>query len=184
MLAQARRELGPGVPLLEHDMRALPVLGEFDLVCSLNDAVNYVLGARELTETFRGFRRNLAPGGVVLFDVNTIGMYRNYGVLVRQEPGRVLIVDGTHDEAFAPGAVFRADFVVLEQRDGFFWTSSRSPSFQRHHPAAEIRAALRAAGLELVGTYGQTYKTITPILDEDQAQKAVYVARAPTDERR
>jgi SAM-dependent methyltransferase len=179
MLDEARRKLGPDVPLSRHDMRSLPVLGEFDLVCSLNDAVNYVLDERQLVETFKGFRRNLAPGGVVLFDLNTLWMYRNYGVLVRQQPGRVLAVEGIKDGEFAPGSTFRADFVVLEQRSGYFWTIDRIPNLQRHHPDAEIRAALAAAGLEVLGAYGQTGTAITPAFDDDRDEKVVYVARAP-----
>lgn len=178
MLDEARRKLGPDVDLLCHDMRRLPALGEFDLVCSLNDAVNYVLNHDQLVEVFAGFRRNLAPGGVVLFDVNTLWMYRNYGVLVRQEPGRVLAIEGMADGEFAAGSVFRADFVVLEQRKGYFWSIARIPNLQRHHPDAEIRSALHAAGLELLGAHGQTDMTITPAFDDDRDEKVVYVARA------
>jgi SAM-dependent methyltransferase len=180
MLDEARRKLGPDVRLMRHDMRELPALGEFDLICSLNDSVNYLLDEQQMVEAFRGFRRNLAPGGVVLFDVNTFGMFRDYGVLVQQEPGRVLMVEGVKDGDFAPGSVLRADFVVLEQRKGFFWTVERHSNPQRHHPDAEIRSALAAAGMEVVGAYGQTDKTITPAFDDDHDEKAVYVARAPS----
>jgi SAM-dependent methyltransferase len=179
MLELARAKLGQEVPLLEHDMRDLPALGEFDLICALNDSINYLLDEQELIDTFRGFRRNLAPGGVVVFDVNTIGMYRNYEVLVQQEPGRVLVVEGNGRPDFEQGALMRADFTVLEQRNGFFWTRRSSPHFQRHHPDADLRRAMDAAGLELFGTYGQTGKTITDTLDELNDEKAVYVARVP-----
>jgi SAM-dependent methyltransferase len=178
MLDEARRKLGPDVALLQHDMSDLPTLGAFDMVCSLNDAIDYVLDEQQLVETFLGFRRNLAPGGVALFDVNTIATFRRFGALVRQEPGRVLIVEGIGDQPVEHGALLRTDFVVLEQRDGFSWSIRRTPSFQRHHPDAQVRAALREAGLELVGTYGQTYKTITPVVDEDRDEKVIYVARA------
>lgn len=179
MLAEARRKLGPEVRLIEHDMRDLPALGEFDLVCALNDAVNYVLDERQLVETIAGFRRNLAPGGVVVFDANTLGTFRGYGALVHQEPGRVLVVEGHSGDDFQHGALMRSDFVVLEQRDGFSWHCHRSPHFQRHHPDAEIRRALRAAGLELAGVYGQDFRVLSDTVDELRDEKAVYVARAP-----
>lgn len=181
MLAEARRKLGPDVPLLRHDMRDLPQLGQFDLVCSLNDSINYLTEPEQLVAAFAGFRRNLAPGGVALFDVNTIGTYRLYGALVRQEPGRILLVEGIPGRPVEPGGTFRTDFVVLEQRDGFLWTIHRTPDVQRHHPSTDIHTALSAAGLELVGAYGQTHKTITSTADEDHDEKIVYVARAPRD---
>ena len=181
MLAQARRKLGPEVRLVQRDMRDLPALGEFDLVCALNDAINYVLDERQLTATLTGFRRNLAPGGVVVFDVNTIGTFRGYGALVHQAPARILIVEGHGDADLRPGALMRSDFVVLQQRDGFSWTCDRRPHFQRHHPDAEVRRALRAAGLELVSVCGQAGFRLGHPLDELSDEKAVYVARAPRD---
>ena len=179
MLAEARRKLGPEVRLIERDMRTLPTLGVFDLVCALNDAVNYVLDERDLVETFAGFRRNLVPGGVVVFDANTIGTFRGYGALVHQSPGHILVVEGYSGDEFQQGELMRSDFVVLEQRDGFSWHCHRSPHFQRHHPDTEIRRALRTAGLELVGVYGQAFKRVDEQLDELSDEKAVYVARAP-----
>jgi SAM-dependent methyltransferase len=184
MLELARAKLGQGVPLLEHDMRDLPALGAFDLVCVLNDSINYLRDEQELIDTFRGFARNLVPGGVVIFDVNTVGMFRNYDVLVQQEPGRVLLVEGSGHPDFEQGALMRADFTVLEQRDGFFWTRRSSPHFQRHHPDADLRRAMAAAGLEVFGAYGQTGKAIADTLDEANDEKAVYVACVPHSQRR
>jgi SAM-dependent methyltransferase len=182
MLELARAKLGPDVALLERDMRDLPVLGEFDLICALNDAINYLLDERELMETFRGFRRNLAPGGVVVFDVGTVGMLRNHEALVQQEPGRVLLVEANGHADLEQGAVMRVDFTVLEQRNGFYWSRRSSPHFQRHHPDADLRRALAAAGLELFGAYGQTDKLIADTVDELNDERAVYVARVPRGE--
>lgn len=179
MLAQARRKLGPEVALIERGMRGLPTLGAFDLVCALNDAVNDVLDERQLAETFTGFRRNLVPGGVVVFDVNTIGAFRRYGALVHQAADRALLVERHGGDDFPEGAVMRSDFVVLEQRAGFAWRCDRRTHFQRHHPNVEIRHALRAAGLELVAVRGQDRRRLHAVLDELYDEKAVYVARAP-----
>jgi SAM-dependent methyltransferase len=78
MLERAgRKASGHGVRLLEADMRALPDLGEFDLVTCLDDAVNYLADEAELTAAFTGAARSLAPGGVFVFDVNTLGVYRS-----------------------------------------------------------------------------------------------------------
>ena len=179
MLELARAKLGPDVPLLEQDMRALPALGEFDLICALNDAINYLLDEQALLDTFHGIRRNLAPGGVVLFDVGTVGMLRDHEALVQQEPGRILLAEANGHADLEEGAVMRVDFTVLEQRKGFYWSRRSSPHYQRHHPDADLRRALAAAGLELCGVYGQTEKVIADTLDELNDERAVYVARVP-----
>lgn len=182
MLAQAGSKLGSSVPLLVHDMRELPVLGEYDLVCSLNDAVNNVLDDHQLVETFRGFRRNLAPGGVVVFDLDTLATFRGYGdsVLAHQEPDRILIVEGADASALEPGGILRLDFVVLERRELFLWTTTRTSHHQRHHPEAQVRRALAAADLELVEVRGQIGFRLDEAMDDLVHEKAVYVARATT----
>jgi SAM-dependent methyltransferase len=178
MLAEAHRKLGSEVMLAEHDMRDLPSLGEFDLISCLNDAVNDVRDEQQLVETFTGFRRNLAPGGVVVFDVNTIRTFRTYGALVHQEPDRILVVESRGDgDDLQQGALLRLDFVVLERRDDHSWTCERSTHFQRHHPDAEVRRALRAADFELVEVRG-LYVREMGTLDELRDEKAVYIARA------
>src|SRR3954447_13575959 len=61
MADRAAAKAGDGARIEVHDMRALPRLGAFDLVCCLDDAVNYVLSAQELEATLAGLARNLAP---------------------------------------------------------------------------------------------------------------------------
>jgi hypothetical protein len=56
-------------------MRALPALGQFDLVTCLDDALNHLLTEAELLAALSGVRRNLAPGGVAVWDVNTLAAY-------------------------------------------------------------------------------------------------------------
>jgi predicted TPR repeat methyltransferase len=75
MLAQARQKFGDSVPLSQADLRQLPVFGEFELVLALNDVVNYLTEDGDLERAFAGIRANLAPGGLVLFDANTLALF-------------------------------------------------------------------------------------------------------------
>ena len=81
-------KLGPDVDLSVADMRALPALGGFDLVWSLCDSVNYLQSDAELVAAFRGFRRNLAAGGVVAFDVDSLATIRALYSSLLVLPGR------------------------------------------------------------------------------------------------
>src|SRR3954453_5100228 len=56
------------VRLLRHDMRALPVLGEFDLVLCLDDSLNHLLEPHDVVAALRGIAANLSPQGIAVFD--------------------------------------------------------------------------------------------------------------------
>src|SRR5215203_960897 len=75
MLELASQEGGGEVTLEAADMRDLPDLGSFDLVLSLNDSVNYLLGDDDLVLALSGMRRSLAPSGLIVFDANSSSTY-------------------------------------------------------------------------------------------------------------
>ncbi|MEN3283519.1 MAG: hypothetical protein V7607_4659 [Solirubrobacteraceae bacterium] len=168
------------------DMRDLPRLGSFDFVCCIDDAVNYVLAYDELVSTLSGLARNLAPGGVALFDVNSVITYRTFfasmSVVVGEE--RVLVWDGRASESFGAGDLAEARLEALHRREDGSWWRERSVHHQRHHPHATVQSALRRAGLEAVAVRGMLLDgTMTEPFDELVNSKAVYVARARGDRR-
>jgi SAM-dependent methyltransferase len=186
MVELAASKAGDRARLEVCDMRTLPRLGEFDFVCCIDDAVNYVLEDDELESTFRGLARNLAPGGVVLFDVNSLATYRTFfasiSVVVGEE--RVLVWDGHADSSFGEGDFARATVDAFNRSDDGTWWRDRAVHHQRHHPYATVHHALGAAGLDLVAVRGMRLEgTTTQTFDELTNSKAVYVARLRSDER-
>jgi hypothetical protein len=167
-------------------MRALPGLGAFDLVCCLDDSVNYALGADELEATFAGFARNLAPGGVVVFDVNSLFAYRTFfaSMTVLAGDDLVLVWEGHARPDFAAGALAQATLEALERGPGGTWKRGRSTHHQRHHPRATVESALGRAGLRAAAVRGMRLDgSTTDDFDELGNSKAVYVARASAPER-
>jgi SAM-dependent methyltransferase len=163
------------------DMRALPSLGEFDYVCCIDDAINYLLTEDELVATFSGLARNLARGGVVLFDVNSIATYRTFFASLSVVAGaeRVLIWDGHASDSFGAGELAQATLEALSRGDDGSWRRERCVHHQRHHPRETIEGALRRAGLEPVALRGMHLDgTMTTRFDDLANSKAVYVARA------
>lgn len=67
----------PDVPIRVCDVREMPVLGSFDLIVSLDDCLNHLLEPTGLILAFERIARNLAPSGLVIFDVNTLGTFRS-----------------------------------------------------------------------------------------------------------
>ncbi len=174
MLALARAKVGDRAALEVADMRALPRFGEFDLVWSLNDSVNYLLSPLDLEGAMAGFERNLAPDGIALFDVNTPVTYRTFfsGETVVERNGKRMVWRGrSNPEAIQPGGIHEAELEV-EGEPG-----SIRVHRQRHHPEAEVLSAAGAAGMSNVAVFGELDGELYPGLDEETHTKAVYLCR-------
>lgn len=174
MLARARERAGKEVELVETDMRELPVLGEFDLIWSLNDAMNYLMDEEELVAALRGMRRNLAPGGIVLFDLNTLATYRGFWaqrLVVDGAEGRRYVWNGLAEEV-QPGGVFESSF------EGVGEEVEAHRHRQRHFSVVQVLAAIGAAGLRTVALLGEHEGELRHGVDEDFHTKAIYVCRA------
>lgn len=174
MLELAREKAGEAARLLVADMRELPRLGEFDLIWALDDAVNYLLSAAELEAALSGMRANLAPTGLVLFDLNTLHTYRTF-FAEREEverDGRRLVWQGLAASDVPPGSICESRLSV-EGDEGPALTHH-----QRHFPEAEVLATLERAGLECLDVYGHGLDGVPrQPLDESTHTKAIYIAR-------
>lgn len=172
MVELARAKVGDRASLHVADMRELPVFGEFDLIWSVNDALNYLLSTEELEAAAIGVRRNLAPGGVFVFDVNTLAMYRTFfsGEHVIERGGRRFIWHGriSADEV-TPGAVYEARFEA-EGED-----VQPHLHHQRHFTEGEVLAAIESAGLRCVEVAGELDGNLSLGVDQDLHTKSVYV---------
>ncbi|HEX8752058.1 MAG TPA: class I SAM-dependent methyltransferase, partial [Solirubrobacterales bacterium] len=175
MIERAREKVGEEVELLVADMRELPSLGEFDLVWAVNDAINYLLSVEDLEAALSGMRRNLAPGGVLLFDVNTLTAYRGFwsDEVAFEHGGKSFSWSGRGSASgVEPGAVFEAR--LAGEGEGVEEHVHR----QRHFGEAEVLAAIGAAGLRCVEVAGEKEGELAPTLDEARHTKAVYVCTA------
>jgi SAM-dependent methyltransferase len=182
MLRVAATRAGAGVRLLHRDIRRLDRLGSFDLVCCLDDGLNYLLEPGELERTFAGVRENLAPHGVLLFDLNTLWCYRTFfaSCAVIENPALVLAWSGRADDSFGPGDVAEASLTAFAASAGGAWRRVETVHRQRHHRRAVVEDALRSAGLTVLGVFGQDVPgRIQGELDEEAHSKAIYLAGKP-----
>jgi ubiquinone/menaquinone biosynthesis C-methylase UbiE len=185
MVELARAKVGDAVKLSVADMRELPRFGEFDMVWCLDDAVNYLLSEEELERALTGMRRNLAPGGLLMFDVNTLHTHRGFFAeeMVVERDGRRLVWRGRSSAEAQPRGISEASFEVLPL-EGDEPLVAPEMHRQRHFPEDEVLAGLESAGLECLETFGHGEDAVLrqPLQDEVHG-KAVYIARAahPTD---
>jgi SAM-dependent methyltransferase len=173
MLEQAREKYGDAVALEVADIRELPRLGEFDLVLALNDVINYQLEDGDLERALAGMRENLAPHGLIVFDSNTLCLFRASFVAGEDEAIQGEWRWRGMADAFEPGGVHAAE---VSGRD--------LPAVvhrQRHYGQDEILVALRSAGLEPLAALGQSEEEGRVVLseppDEERDYKIIHIAR-------
>jgi SAM-dependent methyltransferase len=181
MVDLAGAKVGGRARLSVADMRELPVYGEFDLVFCLDDAINYLSDDEELVRALTGMRRNLAPTGLLMFDVNTLQTYRTFFTeeVAIERDGLRLLWRGRSTPEAEPGSINEASFEV-EPLDGA--ADPEVPPHvhrQRHFPTEDVVAAIERAGLECLDVYGHGHDAVPhQPLDEVEHTKAVYIARA------
>jgi SAM-dependent methyltransferase len=174
MLAIAKEKY-PDVPLLRADATDLPAWGfEFDFILLLGDVVNYLTEDGDLERCFEGVARNLAPGGLCLFDTNTIGQMRkvfggtqsrwmSIGGWKWRGTGTAIVVGGTFEAELSGTAV--------------------EPRIhrQRHWTPKQVRDAETEAGLECLALLGQREEGMRILmsedLDEERDPKAIHIVR-------
>ncbi|HET9154930.1 MAG TPA: class I SAM-dependent methyltransferase [Solirubrobacterales bacterium] len=175
MLERAREEGGDEVQLDVVDMRELPAYGEFELVLSMNDAVNYLLGDEDLEQALARMRANVAADGLLLFDVNSKGTYDSgfwsgSSHTVEYE-GRSWTWSGIGEAEGEPG--------VYETRIEGDDILEPIVHRERFRSEPEIRAAMSAAGLDCVATLGMQEIDNKVVLsdppDEGRDYKVVYI---------
>jgi SAM-dependent methyltransferase len=181
MVERARVAADGCAEVVVADARDLPVLGRFDLVTSLDDALNYVLSDEELGVTFAGIAKNLRPGGLFVFDLTSIAAYRKYFALdMASEDGDAFFCwRGEADpDNTAPGSIVGSVIEVFSTDDGETWRRVSSRHVQRHHPPELVEGLLASAGFELLSRRGQmTGAQIDRVGDDERHSKLVYFAR-------
>jgi SAM-dependent methyltransferase len=178
--------LGTGAEVLVADARDLPVLGRFDLVTSINDSLNYVLGERELGSVFRGVAHNLRPGGLFVFDLSSLHTYRHFFArdIAMEADGAFFCWRGETAADAPPGVLASSMVEVFATDDGECWHRTRSRHVQRHHPPEIVERLLGEAGFDVLERRGQLGPSrLDPVADEAVHVKLVYFARRVTTDR-
>jgi SAM-dependent methyltransferase len=178
MVRQARRRARGRAHVFVADMRALPSVGRFDLITCLDDALNHLLSAGDVRDALAGMESNLAPGGLIVFDVTTPATYRS-GRTQFVELGRSVLVmrDGEAALERAGGAT-QLTVERFRRMPLGLWRRTTSSHGHRHYPLADIRELLANAGLEATAVRGQwPGGRLTPAPDESRHHKLVVVAR-------
>jgi SAM-dependent methyltransferase len=179
MVEVAQRKAAGRAEVLVADMRALPELGAFELITCLDDAVNYLTSADQLRSALEGFARNLRPGGIAVFDANTLATFRHgYSQTAALDScGSFFCMRGEADPEMPPGGRAHVTIEVFSP-EGDLWRRTQSHHVHCHHPRDAVERAAADAGLAVVAVRGQSPGVrISPEPDEELHSKTVYVLR-------
>lgn len=142
---------GSDILYLCQDMRELELYGTVEAVISVCDCMNYILEYEDLVQVFRLVNNYLDPGGVLLFDFNTVYKYEK--IL-----GDVTIAENREDCAFIWENFYDEEtrineydltFFVREKdgAQGGLFRRFLETHCQRGYELSEIRALLEEGGL-------------------------------------
>jgi SAM-dependent methyltransferase len=167
MLELARRNAATGgvtLTFLEQDMRRLRLPAPVDAATCLYDSLNYLVDDAELRGTMSAVAAALRPGGLFLFDMNTIrGLATIWG-------NRVWIIQDSDDAFEANQSEFDYDSGIATlrvnaflYRQGDLYERVREVHRERGYPVPVIDAALTASGFEILGRWSSPdFAEVTP----------------------
>jgi SAM-dependent methyltransferase len=179
MVAAARERTAGRARIVEADLLRMPLLGRFDLATCFGDVPNHLASTGEVRTALTGLRRNLRPGGMLLFDVNLLAAYREVPDMTLRDEDRIVTWWGSRAEIHSPGG---AGEIVIDvfQRDGDEWRRSTCRQPHRHHPLPGVLDAVAGAGLEVLAVHGHVPGVgLQAEADEALHPKAVVLARRP-----
>lgn len=152
MVAEAERRAAGRATVTVADMRSLPWSSTFDLVTCVDDAINYLLTEDDLLAALASLRKALRPGGILVFDTNSLATYRStFAERFETVSGQWRFRwQGEATPSFVAGALATATIEVAADN----WHTS-SWHVQRHWTVAHLREACEAVGLTRVSFRGQ-----------------------------
>lgn len=162
---------------LNQDMREFELYGTVDAIICLLDSINYITSKKDLNKVFRLVHNYLNPGGLFIFDINS--PYKLSQVLGNETFYELdneisWVWKNTYDSKKRI-TTFDITFFV-KNKDGLYERFEETHK-ERAFTREEIVEALEAAGLRLLGDYGDLSFS-KPVPEEE---RIFYIAqKAPT----
>ena len=141
---------GLDILYLLQDMRELELYSTVGTVLSVCDSLNYLLEEKELLQVFRLVDNYLYPGGLFLFDFNTVYKYS-------QVIGDAVIAENREDCSFIwenyyheEEEINEYDLTVFVQEEGDRFRRFTENHFQRGYTPETMRRLVEQAGMRLL----------------------------------
>lgn len=151
-VAMEKRGDEESILYLLQDMREFELYGTVAAVVCICDSMNYITEYEDLVQVFKLVNNYLDPGGVFIFDLNTVYKY--------EQIGDSTIAEDREDSSFIWDNYYYEDerineyqlSIFIKDEDGRYDKFSEN-HYQKGYQIKEIKKALAEAGLEFVTAY-------------------------------
>lgn len=166
-----------GILYLHQDMREFELYGTVRAVISVCDSMNYLLEEDELMSVFSLVNTYLDPGGIFLFDMNTLYKYRE--IL-----GEQTICENRDEGSFIWENYFDEETQINQYDMTFFireadgrYQKFEETHFQRGYTPDKIKELAECAGLEWIGCYEAYTNQTFNLQSKAQSERILAVVR-------
>lgn len=151
---QKAEKSGNQILYLCQDMRELDLYSTVGCIYSVCDSLNYLLEEEDMEETFKQVHNYLHPGGIFVFDFNTLYKYR-------EVIGDTTIAENREDCSFIWENYFYEEehvneydvtIFVKEKEGGDTFRRFEETHYQRGYTKKEMEAFVKKAGMKLLLT--------------------------------
>ncbi len=143
-------ESGSDILYLCQDMRELDLYSTVGTVISACDSVNYLLEDEEVEETFRRVNNYLYPGGIFIFDFNTVYKYEQVigdtTIAENRENCSFIWENYYHEEE----RINEYDLTIFVQEEEELFRRFSETHYQRGYTLEEMKALVEKAGLKFI----------------------------------
>ncbi len=152
-VAESKAEAaGHDIYWCEGDMRELDLDESFDSVICLHDSLNYMLIADDLGKVFTGVAQHLRPGGLFVFDVNTIAALEAVGdnTLFMEEESSSIVWKNSYNPDHR---IWEVDLTLFLKQPSGMYMRSKEIHRERGYHEQELANLLTTCGFDLKAVY-------------------------------
>lgn len=170
---EKRERSGHDILYLLQDMREFELYGTVAAVVSICDSVNYITEEEDLLEVFRLVNNYLDPGGIFVFDFNTLYKYK-------EVIGDRTIAENREECSFIWDNYYYEEerineyelSLFIQEKEGLY-RKYEETHYQKAYELDEMIRMVKAAGMEFVAAYD----AFTRELPGEESERIYVIAR-------
>lgn len=147
---EKKEKSGAEILYLLQDMRELSLYSTVGTVISVCDSLNYILEEDELSECFRLVNNYLYPGGIFIFDFNTVYKYRDVigdTTIAENRENCSFIWENYYDPE---GELNEYDLTVFVKERGDIFRRFQETHIQRGYRVEQMKRLVEQAGMRVL----------------------------------